>query len=129
MIDPAVDAGPGATWGRKGGKPEGAGTEATRGTISRRQGSDDPGRPGRSNPRQSRKVWECGATRNHTGRRNWKRGAKGQPEAPAPEAPKDARREATRESVAGTAGRCRNRGNPGNASAGATEDARLRGNP
>jgi hypothetical protein len=66
-----------------------------------------------SNLRQSRKVWECGETRNHAERCNWKSGAEGQPEAPAPAAPKDARRGATRESVAGKAGRCRNRGNPG----------------
>ena len=110
-------------------KPEGAGTEATRGTISRSQRREDSGQPGDLNPRQSRKVWECGATRNYTGRRSWKSGAKGRPEATAPEAPKDARRGETRGSVAGTAGRCRNRGNPENVSAGATEEARLRGNP
>jgi hypothetical protein len=110
-------------------KPEGAGTEATRETISRRRGSEETGRPGDLNPRQSRKVWERGATRNHTERRNWKCGAEGQPKAPAPETPKDARREATRESVAGKAGRCRKRGNPRNASAGATGNARPRGYP
>ena len=110
-------------------KPEGAGTEATRGTISRRRGREDSGQPGDSNPRQSRKVQERGETRNHTGRRNWKSEAEGQPEASAPEAPKDARRGATRRSVAGKAGRCRNRGNPGDASAGATGRARAAGKP
>ena len=55
--------------------------------------------------------------------------AKGKPKASAPEAPKDARRGATRGSVAGTAGRCRKRGNSWNASAGAIGMAKRRGNP
>jgi hypothetical protein len=46
--------------------------------------------------------------------------AEGKPNASAPAAPKDARLGATRRSVAGTAGRCRNRGDSGNASAGTT---------
>jgi hypothetical protein len=37
-------------------KPEGAGAEATRGTISRRRRRENSGQPGDSNPRQSRKV-------------------------------------------------------------------------
>jgi len=37
-------------------KPEGAETEATRGTISRRRRRENSGQPGDSNPRQSRKV-------------------------------------------------------------------------
>jgi hypothetical protein len=37
-------------------KPEGAGTEATRGTISRRRRRENLGQPEDSNPRQSRKV-------------------------------------------------------------------------
>jgi len=41
-------------------KPEDAGTEATRETISRRQGIEDSGQPGNSNPRQSRKVRRAG---------------------------------------------------------------------
>jgi hypothetical protein len=72
---------------------------------------------------------ESGATRNRTGRRNWKSGAEGQPEVSAPEAPKDARFGVTRISVAGRAGRCRNRGNPGTTSASVTGNAKLWGDP
>jgi len=41
-------------------KPEGAGTEATRRTISRRQGSGHSGQPENSIPGQSRKVQSAG---------------------------------------------------------------------
>jgi hypothetical protein len=41
-------------------KPEDAGTEATRETISRRQGKEDLGKPETLNPRQSRKVRYAG---------------------------------------------------------------------
>jgi len=41
-------------------EPEGAGTEATRETISRRRGRECSGRPGHLNPRQSRKVQDAG---------------------------------------------------------------------
>jgi len=41
-------------------KPEDAGTEATRETISRRQGKKDSGQPESLNPRQSRKVQYAG---------------------------------------------------------------------
>jgi len=94
-------------------RPEDAGTEATRQTISRRRGKKDSGRLEDLSPRQSRKVQGAGKPTASTGRRRWKSSAEGKPKAPAPEAPKDARFEATRIFVAGTAGRCRNRGNPG----------------
>jgi len=48
-------------------KPEDAGTEATRETISRRQGREDSGQPGESNPRQSRKVRRAGQLANPPG--------------------------------------------------------------
>lgn len=94
-------------------KPEDAGTEATRETISRRQRKEGSGQPENLDPRQSRKVEGAGKLATNTGKRRWKSGAEGKPKAPAPEALKDARFGATRMSVAGTAGRCRNRGNPG----------------
>jgi len=94
-------------------KPEDAGTEATWGTISRRQRKENSGQPENFDPRQSRKVEGAGKLATNTGKRRWKSGAEGKPEAPAPEALKDARFGATRMSVAGTAGRCRNRATRG----------------
>lgn len=152
-------------------KPEGAGTEATRETISRRQGNETEGQPEGSNPRQSRKVWNAGQPANPPGgatgsaeprgnprqqrqrRRRirtagqlvdrspakpedaeagatwWKAsagatgeaGPRGKLPASAPEALKDTRFGATRRSIAGTAGRCGNRGNLVEALGGATE--------
>ena len=46
------------------------------------------------------------------GRRNWKSEAAGKPEADATEALKDTKVGATRHSIAGRAGRCKDRGNP-----------------
>jgi len=55
--------------------------------------------------RGSRKMWDRGDMEPH--RQALKaRGATGRPEACAPVAPKDASDEATRNSIAGTAGRC-----------------------
>jgi len=99
------------------GKPEDAGTANRKvrepgqpGEPSAGAKGADSGRPG--NETQG-KAGGCrrGATRHHTRRRNWKLEAEGQPEASAPEAPKDASREETHGSVAGTAGRCRRQGN------------------
>jgi hypothetical protein len=67
----------------------------------------------RLEPKAKPEGAESGETRNRTGRRSWKCEAEGQPEASAPEAPKDARLGVTRGSVAGKAGRCSCRGNPG----------------
>jgi hypothetical protein len=157
-------------------KPEGAETEATRGTISRRQGRENSGQPENSNPRQSRKVRRTGKPANppggaagersrgatqsssagsaegreirgdskirrrqsrkmqslgklsgHIGRRNWNSEDSGQPGDLMPEALKDARFEATRRSIAGKAGRCGSRGNPGDALRGATSGPKPRG--
>jgi hypothetical protein len=77
------------------------------------EGTKDSGRLEDLNPRQSRKVQGAGQLAASTGRRRWKSSAEGKPKVPAPEAPKDARFGVTRISVAGTAGRCWNRGNPG----------------
>src|ERR1017187_7441163 len=46
-------------------KPEGAGTEATRRTISRRRGNELSGKLENSNPRQSRKVKGRGNSQPH----------------------------------------------------------------
>jgi len=54
-----------------------------------------------------------GATHSLIGRRSRESGVRGKPRTQAPEAPKDERFEVTRRSVAGKAGRCRNRGIPG----------------
>jgi hypothetical protein len=94
-------------------RPEDAGTEATRESISRRRGREDSRKLESLNLRQSRKVQGTGKPATNTGRRRWKSGAEGKPGVPAPEAPKDARFGVTRISVAGTAGRRRNRGDPG----------------
>src|SRR5208337_1737099 len=53
-----------------------------------------------------------GATRSLIGKRHWKSEDSGQPGASVSMLLKDARFEATRMSIAGTAGRCRERGNP-----------------
>jgi hypothetical protein len=62
--------------------------------------------------RQSRKMQEPGQPGECIGRRNWKSEVAGKPGTDAPEALKDARVGATRRSVAGRAGRCKDRGNP-----------------
>jgi hypothetical protein len=82
----------------------------------------------RLDPKAKPEGAESGETRKRTGRRIWMSNAEGKPEVSAPDAPKDARRGATRRSVAGTAGRCRKRGDSRNASAGAIGGAKLRGN-
>jgi len=73
-------------------------------SISRSRGSENSGRPENSNQGKAGRCG-CGATRSHTGRRSRMSIAVGKPKAPAPEAPKDARREATLDSIAGKAGR------------------------
>lgn len=105
-------------------EPEGAKAEETRRSISRRQGREKPGKPGSSNPRPSRKVKRVGKPAATPGGAAGRSGVRGKPKAQAPEAPKNERFGVTRSSVAGRAGRCRSRGNPGNVSAGATGRAR-----
>ena len=78
--------------------------------------------------RQSRKMQEPGQPGTCIGRRNWKSEAAGKPEADAPEALKDTRVGATRQSIAGRAGRCSD-GETRNASRGAKGEIELRGNP
>jgi hypothetical protein len=110
-------------------KPEGAGTEATRETISRRQGNVTEGKPEGSNPRQSRKVWNAGRPANPPGGATGSARPRGNPRHQhqrcrwirtagrlvdrSPAKPEDAGTGATRQSV----------------SAGATGGARLRGKP
>jgi hypothetical protein len=101
------------------GKPEDAGTASRKVREPRQFGEPSAGAKGarsRGNPKTQTRGkagrWKRGETCKATTRRNWKCEAEGQPEAPAPEAPKDTRRGVTRGSVAGKAGRCRNRGNP-----------------
>lgn len=78
--------------------------------------------------RQSRKMQEPGQPGTCIGRRNWKSEAAGQPEADAPGALKDTKVGATRQSIAGRAGRCRD-GETRNASRGATGRNRVAGEP
>lgn len=101
------------------GKPEDAGTASRKVRKPRQLGEPSAGAMGarpRGNPKNQTQGkagrWRRRETCEATRRRNWKREAEGQPEAPAPGAPKDSNCEATRGSVAGKAGRCRNRGNP-----------------
>jgi hypothetical protein len=63
----------------------------------------------------------CRETCSLIGRYNWKSVAAGKPKATAPEVLKDGTFEATRRAIAGKAGRCKSRGDPGNASVGANE--------
>jgi hypothetical protein len=78
--------------------------------------------------RQSRKMQSLGKPRGHIRRRNWNSEDAGQPGDLMPVALKDARFEATRRSIAGKAGRCGSRGNPGDVSRGATGGPKPRGN-
>jgi len=55
----------------------------------------------------------CGVTRSHIGRRDRESGAKGRPKVPEPDELKDARIEATRNSIAGTALEMQDSGQPG----------------
>jgi hypothetical protein len=101
------------------GEPEDAGTASRKVREPRQLGEPSAGAEGEDSGEPENetrgKAGGCrrGETRHHTRRRNWKREAEGQPEASAPGAPKDASREETHGSVAGTAGRCRNLGQPG----------------
>jgi len=125
-------------------KPEGAETEATRGTTSRRQGNREFGVTRRLKPKAKPEGERGGATRYLTERRNWKSDAEGQPEAAAPEASKDAirgnsknrRRQSRKMQDPGQPGKCISRHNrkgkaaeatPG-LSAGCAEGCEIRGN-
>jgi len=55
----------------------------------------------------------CGVTRNHIGRRDRESGAEGRPKVSVPDELKDARIEATRNSIAGKAFERRDPGRPG----------------
>jgi len=55
----------------------------------------------------------CGATRRSIGRRDRDSGAEGRPKVPEPDELKDARIEATRNSIAGTAFERQDSGKPG----------------
>ena len=92
-------------------KPEGARFGETRRSIHRRRRSEASGQPGDS-PSAEPEDAGFGATRSLIGRRHWKSEDSGRPGASAPMPLKDARFEATRIPIAGTAGRCRMRGNP-----------------
>jgi hypothetical protein len=110
-------------------KPEGAARGATRSHTGRRcwraklRGNPRLKRRKRRRTRNSRQLEDpspakpedavAGATRGLIGRRNWKSEDSGRPGVSSPVALKDARFEATRKSIAGKAGRCRSRGNPG----------------
>jgi hypothetical protein len=91
-------------------EPEGARTEETQESISRRQGSKSPGKLGSLILRPSRKTKRVGKLKASSGGATGRSGARGQPRAQAPGAPKNERFGVTRISVAGIAGRCRNRG-------------------
>jgi len=56
---------------------------------------------------------ECGATRKPIGRRDRESGAQGQPKVPVPDALKDVRFGATRNSIAGTVFEMQDSGKPG----------------
>jgi hypothetical protein len=92
-------------------KPEGARFGATRRSIHRRRRSEASGQPGDS-PSAEPEDAGFGATRNFIRRRHWRSMDPGQPGYLSPMPLKDASQEATRDSVAGEAGRCRIRGNP-----------------
>lgn len=126
-------------------KPEGEAQGETQSDIGRRSREERSSRETKSSStggteereirgnskircRQSRKMQEPGQPGTCIGRRNWKSEAAGQPEADAPEALKDTRVGATRQSIAGRAGRCTN-GETRDASRGATGEIELRGNP
>jgi hypothetical protein len=129
IIDPVVDAGVGATRRRKDDtagelKIRGnskihspaplrdAGLEAIREIIHRRrQRNEDSGRPGKSSLAQPEDA-KPGATWEPHRRRSWRSEPSGQPETSRPAKLRDARREETRASIAGKAGRSRTRGNP-----------------
>jgi len=66
------------------------------------EGLETRGNP-RLHRRDSRNVRKLGQLGGNTGRRCWKSGEAGQPAAQAPAALKDARREAARRRIAGTA--------------------------
>jgi len=94
-------------------EPEGARTEETRESIIRRQGNEKSGKPGSSDPRPSRKTKRVRRLKASSGGATGRSGARGKPRAQAPGAPKNERFGVTRISVAGRAGRCRDRGIPG----------------
>jgi hypothetical protein len=112
-VNPAVDAGFGETRRRRDGKAGGCGNRGNSGNHQPAPRGKGFGETRKLEPTAKPEGAECGETRKPTGRRNWMSNAEGKPKASAPEAPKDARFGATRRSVAGKAGRCRNRGNPG----------------
>lgn len=125
-------------------KPEGAGTEATRGTISRRRGTREFGATRKLQPKAKPEGERGGATRNHTERRSWRamprgnpkhqhRGAEGrdsgQLEEPSPAQPEDAGTGATRgwHQQAQSEGRATEE--TPSSSAGGAEGCEIRGNP
>jgi len=92
---------------------------ATRSTSTRcAEGRETRGNS-RVRRRQSRKMQEPGQPGKCIGRRNWRGEIAGKPGVDATDALKDARFGATRRSIAGKAGRCKSRGDPGDASRGA----------
>jgi hypothetical protein len=113
IIDPAVDAGFGATRRRGDGRAGRCGNRGNSGNHQPEPRERGFGETRKLEPTAKPEGAGSGDTRNHTGRRRWMSNAEGQPKASAAEAPKDVKFGATRRSVAGTAGRCRNRGNPG----------------
>ena len=105
-------------------KPEGARFGATRRSIHRRRRSEALGQPGDS-PSAEPEDAGFGATRSLIRRRHWRSVDPGQLGCLPPMPLKDASQEATQDSVAGEAGRCRVRGNPKPHRKAALEERRL----
>jgi hypothetical protein len=77
------------------------------------KGVRDRGNPEAQHPRRNRKTKRVRKLKASSGGATGRSGARGRPRAQAPGAPKNERFGVTRISVAGRAGRCRDRGIPG----------------
>jgi len=126
-------------------KLEDAGTEATRETIIQRQGSENSGQLGNSNPRQSRKVRRAGQPANppggatvramprgnpkHQRQRHRRTRDAGQPEDPSPAQPEDAEAGVTRGMHRQAQSEEQSCGATQSLSAGCAEGCEIRGDP
>jgi hypothetical protein len=128
IINPAVDAGFGATRRRRDGRAGGCGNRGNSGNHQPAPRERGFGETWKLKPAAKPEGAGGEETRSHTGRRSWTSDADGQPEASAPAAPKDVKFEVTRGSVAGKAGRCRNRGNSGTHRQAQSEERSFGGN-
>jgi len=129
IIDPAADAGFGETRGRRGGEAGGCEYRGDSGVHQPEPKERASGATRKLKPKAKPEDEARGATRSIIGRRSRMSGVSGQPEIQALEAPKDERFGVTRRSVAGTAGRWGNRGDPGNSSTGVTRKCDAVGQP